>query len=96
MKSVCDGLNITDGITAHDLRRTFGTSVTRLGYHPDAMDRLLNHVDGGVRAVYDRWRYRNENQAIWHAVAAHILDLVEGRSSDRCGATEKFDQKPLK
>jgi integrase len=76
MKGVCDELNITGQITAHDLRRTFGTSVTRLGYSPDAMDRLLNHVDGGVRAVYDRWRYRSENQAIWNAVAAHILELV--------------------
>jgi integrase len=96
MKGVCNELNLTSEIRAHDLRRTFATSVTRLGYTPDAMDRLLNHVDGGVRAVYDRYRYRKENQAIWQAVAAHILDLVEGRRSDKCGATEKFNQEPLK
>jgi len=76
MKGVCDELKITDEIRAHDLRRTFGTSVTRLGYSPDCMDRLLNHVDGGVRAVYDRWRYRSENEAIWRAVAAHVLKLA--------------------
>jgi integrase len=96
MKNVCDGLNITDGVTAHDLRRTFGSCVTKLGYGRAAMDRLLNHADGGVGAIYDRYAYEKEDRAIWQAVAAHILDLVEGRSSDKCSATEKFDQKPLK
>jgi integrase len=96
MKDVCDGLNITDGITAHDLRRTFGSCVTKLGYGRAAMDRLLNHINGGIGAIYDRYAYEKEDRAIWQAVAAHILDLVEGRSSDKRGATEKFDQKPLK
>jgi integrase len=96
MKNVCDKLNITNEIRAHDLRRTFGTSVTRLGYTPDCMDRLLNHVAGGVRSVYNRHRYRDENQMIWQAVAAHILDLVEGRRGDNRAAAEKFNQKPLK
>jgi integrase len=90
MNGVCDELNITDEIRAHDLRRTFGTSVTRLGYTPDCMDRLLNHVDGGVRAVYNRWRYRTENEKIWRAVAAHILDLVEGCHGDNRAAAEKI------
>jgi integrase len=95
MKGVCDELNITDEIRAHDLRRTFGTSVTRLGYTPDAMDRLLNHVDGGVRAVYDRWRYRSENQTIWQAVAAHILDLVECRDGDNHSTTKRIRSKTV-
>jgi integrase len=98
MKGVCEALGIAE-IRAHDLRRSFATCVTRLGYTPDAMDRLLNHVNTGptgVRHIYNRHNYRDENRAIWQAVNSHILDLVEGRRGDNRGAKEKLNQKSLK
>jgi integrase len=67
----------------HDLRRTFASRVTQLKFGRQAMDRLLNHSDRHtISAVYDRHGYANEDKRIWDRVAAHILELVEGRSGD--------------
>lgn len=38
--------------TVHDLRRTVGTELARLGVSKDIRARLLNHVDG-ARSVTD-------------------------------------------
>jgi len=43
------------------------------------MNRIQNHKEGGIADVYDRHRYEKENKRIMEAVAAHILDLCEGR-----------------
>ena len=65
--------------TPHDLRRTFGSTVTKLGFGRPAMDRLLNHADRSVGAIYDRYGYAAEDQKIWEAVAEHMLLLSESR-----------------
>jgi integrase len=75
MRSVCQKLNIGRA-TPHDLRRTFGSTVTALGFGRDAMDRLLNHKSHGVGAVYDRYSYEAEDQRIVEAVASKIMMLV--------------------
>jgi integrase len=82
MRKLCQDLNITDRVTPHDLRRTFGTRVTSLGFGRDAMDRVLNHKQSGVAAVYDRYGYAKEDQAIMETVAEHVLALAENRSTD--------------
>jgi integrase len=81
MKDLCDhvGIKRPDKVTAHGLRRTFGSTVTRLGFTREAMDRLLNHTKGGVGRVYDRHKYAEENKHIMEAVAAHIVNLAQGR-----------------
>jgi integrase len=64
----------------HDLRRTFGSSVTRLGHGRPAMDRLLNHSDRStISAVYDRFSYEAEDRRIWDHVGEYIISLAEGR-----------------
>jgi integrase len=68
--------------TPHDLRRTFSTKVTGLGFGRDALNRVTNHKDGGIASVYDRQSYSKENQKIMETVAAHILSLAEGKPSD--------------
>ena len=68
--------------TPHDLRRTFGSTVTRLGFGRQAMDRILNHADHSVGSVYDRHGYGTEDQHIMEAVASHIIGLAEGRPGD--------------
>jgi integrase len=65
--------------TPHDLRRTFSTCVTRLGFGRDAMNRVTNHKEGGIADVYDRHRYEEENRRVMESVAAHMLGLIEGR-----------------
>lgn len=46
--------------TVHDLRRTAATGLAKLGCPRVVQDRILNHVDGSVSAIYDRHRYDEE------------------------------------
>jgi integrase len=79
MREICSTLAITDKVTPHDLRRTHGSTITRLGFGRDAMNRIQNHIEGGIADVYDRHRYESENQKIMEAVADEIMSLVEPR-----------------
>lgn len=62
----------------HDLRRTHGTTVTKLKFGRDAMNRIQNHTEGGIADVYDQHEYADENKNIMETVATHIMGLVEG------------------
>jgi integrase len=63
--------------TPHDLRRTALTTITRLGFGRDAMDRIANHKTSSVTDVYDRHGYADEDRRIMIAVARHLASLVE-------------------
>ena len=65
--------------TPHDLRRTCLTTITRLGFGRDAMDRIANHKTSTVTDVYDRHGYADEDKRIMAAVARHVIGLVEGQ-----------------
>jgi integrase len=78
MRAVCTKLRVNEKVTPHDLRRTHGTMITRLGFGRDAMNRIQNHKDGGIASVYDRHRYAEENKAVMETVAARIVALAEG------------------
>lgn len=69
-------------VTPHDLRRTHGSTITKLKFGRDAMNRIQNHTEGGIADVYDRHKYADENKKIMETVATHIMDLVEGRDGD--------------
>lgn len=69
------GLRTPEKFTPHDLRRTHGTTITALGFGRDAMNRIQNHVEGGIGEVYDRHAYSAENQKIMEAVAAELVRL---------------------
>jgi integrase len=77
MRAICAALGI-ERITPHDLRRTHGTLITALGFGRDAMNRVQNHVEGGIASVYDRHQYAEENKRVMEAVAARIMALAEG------------------
>jgi integrase len=65
----------------HDLRRTFRTGLGKLGVPPHVAELCINHVKGGIEAIYDRHRYQREigeALALW---AAHVEAIVEGRGS---------------
>jgi integrase len=64
--------------TPHDLRRTHGSTITGLGFGRDAMNRIQNHVEGGIASVYDRHSYAAENKKIMETVAIHIMALIKG------------------
>jgi integrase len=42
MRDICARLGVREKVTPHDLRRTFCSAVTRLGFGRDAMNRLTN------------------------------------------------------
>jgi integrase len=65
----------------HDLRRTHGSTITALGFGREAMNRIQNHVDGGIASVYDRHSYTEENKRVMESVASHVMMLVEERRS---------------
>jgi integrase len=77
MRKACAKLGV-ERATPHDLRRTNGTTITALGFGRDAMNRVQNHVEGGIASVYDRHGYSEENKRIMEAVAQKIMSLVEG------------------
>jgi integrase len=81
MRSICAKLGI-ERATPHDLRRTFSTCVTSLGFGRDALNRVTNHKDGGIASVYDRHGYADENKRVMETVAAKITALIEGRTAD--------------
>jgi integrase len=78
MRKICTELRVNEKATPHDLRRTHGTMVTRLGFGRDAMNRIQNHREGGIASVYDRHEYAEENKRIMEAVAKHVVALATG------------------
>jgi len=80
MRDICTTLGVTDPAKPHDLRRTHGTMITRLGFGRDAMNRVQNHTEGGIADVYDRHSYEDENKQIMETVAARLLALVNGET----------------
>jgi integrase len=81
MRDVCVNLGV-ERTTPHDLRRTFSSKVTGLGFGREAMNRVTNHKEGGIGDVYDRHGYADENKKIMETVARHIVGLAEGRGGD--------------
>jgi integrase len=77
MRGICTKLKV-ERATPHDLRRTHGTTITRLGFGREAMNRIQNHKEGGIASVYDRHQYADENKHIMETVAARIMSLAEG------------------
>jgi integrase len=81
MRDICTKFGV-ERATPHDLRRTFSSKVTALGFGRDAMNRVTNHKEGGIADVYDRHRYADENRKIMDKVARHIVTLAAGGESD--------------
>lgn len=66
--------------TYHDLRRTARTNLPRLGIGPDTAERVLGHVIGGIRGVYDLHAYAQEKRRALEVWAAHVESVVTGKA----------------
>ena len=62
-----------DRWTIHDLRRTAATHMARLGVDEIVVERVLGHRIGGVKGVYNRYRYIEEKRAALQLWAAELL-----------------------
>ena len=61
--------------TVHDLRRTVATGLAKLGCPRVVQDRILNHVDTSVSAIYDRHHYDTEART-WLQKWADYLEAL--------------------
>jgi integrase len=68
--------------TLHDLRRTMRTGIGRLGIPPHVAERVINHVKGGIEAVYDRYKYEPEMKSALAIWADHVAAVVAGKKSN--------------
>jgi len=66
--------------TVHDLRRTWATNAIRHGVSSDVVERVLNHKQGGIKAVYQRWQYVPEMAKALLTVENHIKTIVTPRA----------------
>ncbi|MEM9148019.1 MAG: hypothetical protein AAGC57_17745 [Pseudomonadota bacterium] len=65
--------------TLHDLRRTFSSTLARLGTPIHITEKLLNHKSGtlsGVVGIYNRYSYLDEMREALMVYEAHIAKLV--------------------
>ncbi len=68
-------LQIESGVTdwtAHDLRRTSRTIMSRLNIKHHIRERVLNHAQGGIQGVYDRYDYLQEKADALNKLANEI------------------------
>ncbi len=60
----------------HDLRRTAASLMTGLGIPRLVVSKILNHVEPGVTAVYDRHSYDREKREALEAWARRLTLIV--------------------
>ena len=88
----------------HDLRRTFATCTSELGFaQPHVVEAILNHISGhlaGVAGIYNKAAYLAERRQAMEQWGQYISDLVERKiaasalidsaaeSKRRCGRLE--------
>ncbi|MGR0187224.1 tyrosine-type recombinase/integrase [Azospirillum aestuarii] len=65
-----------DGWTLHDLRRTLRTGLSELKIGSDIAERVIGHVIGGVRGVYDRFAYLDEKRDALERWANKVHSIV--------------------
>jgi hypothetical protein len=66
--------------TLHDLRRTVRTGLSRLKIQPHVAERVLNHAQPGIAAVYDVHAYQDEKREALDKWAAHLASLSAARA----------------
>jgi integrase len=68
-----------DDWTAHDLRRTARTIMSRLNIKQHIRERVLNHTQGGVVGVYDQHDYLAEKADALNKLGQEI-DQITGKT----------------
>ena len=67
----------------HDLRRTAASLMTSTGTPRVVVQKILNHVETGVTAVYDRYSYDNEKRVALDAWGRQVAEILAGESTAR-------------
>jgi integrase len=72
-----------DPFTPHDLRRTAASHMTGAGISRLVVSKILNHVEKGVTAVYDRHSYDREKQLAMESWARRLAGMVEPQDHNK-------------
>ena len=67
-------------LRGHDLRRTAASFMTSMGTPRLVVAKILNHVETGVTAVYDRHSYDREKREALDAWSIRLQEMVNGRT----------------
>ncbi len=66
--------------TLNDLRRTFSSTMAKLGTPIHVIEKILNHVSGtisGAAAVYNRHSYQTEMHDAFATYETHLFDATQ-------------------
>lgn len=77
-KAELDRLSSVSNWRIHDLRRTVGGLLARLGTPPHIISKILNHTERGVTRIYVRYQYLNEMAVALEAVAEELMRVMRG------------------
>ena len=75
-------LNIVH-FTPHDLRRTAASHMASAGVSRLVISKILNHVDRGVTAVYDRHSYDSDKRAALNAWSRQLESITSGKKASK-------------
>jgi integrase len=76
-----DVLGISD-FTPHDLRRTAASQMTAMGISRLVVSKILNHVESGITAVYDRHSYDQEKRQALDAWGRQLDTIIKGKGEN--------------
>lgn len=68
--------------TPHDLRRTAASQMASIGVARLLISKILNHVESGITAVYDRHGYDREKRSAMEAWAKRLEQILSGEKSE--------------
>ena len=61
----------------HDLRRTAASCMTSMGISRLVVSKILNHVESGITAVYDRHSYDAEKRQALEAWGQRVEEILQ-------------------
>lgn len=70
-----------DHFTPHDLRRTAASRMASMGISRVTIGKILNHVEPGVTAVYDRHGYDQEKRKALNAWGRKLESIISGKKA---------------
>ena len=71
------GAAVSANWTLHDIRRTMRTHLSALPISGTVAELMIGHKQRGIRAVYDRFAYLDEQRSGFELWAARLRDIVE-------------------
>jgi len=80
LKKVQESIGL-DPFTPHDLRRTVATMMTGLGIQRLTVSKLLNHSEGGITRIYDKYTYEDEKRAASKAWERKLKGILYGEKA---------------